>query len=72
MRKHELDDTATAFGALLGLLLVAALQTWLVMLAVGALHSRAPQIPSLSFSACAWLVFVAYLLVFPATVNSRR
>jgi hypothetical protein len=54
-----------------GTVLVLNLQTWAVMLAVGALHHAAPDVPSLSYGACGWLVFLAYLLVFPASVSGK-
>lgn len=54
-----------------GTVLAINLQTWAVMLAVGALHSKAPEIPALSYGASGFLVLLAYLLVFPASASGK-
>lgn len=68
-------DNKAAYAAFvvffLGTMLLLSLQTWAVMLVAGALHNAAPAIPALSYSASGWLVFLAYLLVFPATSSAK-
>lgn len=59
---------------LIGLVAVvagAASQVWLAMLAIGALHSQAPQVPALSFWATAWLLLVTILVMGPALAYNK-
>lgn len=50
---------------------ILTVQSFLVMLATGALHANAPEIPSLSYFASTVLVMLGYLLVWPATATAR-
>ncbi|MEU9560340.1 hypothetical protein [Streptomyces fumanus] len=52
--------------------LILVTQIWAVMLVAGAMHSVAPTVPALSFNASGWLVFLAYLLVWPASVSGKK
>ncbi|WP_333731749.1 hypothetical protein [Streptomyces sp. IBSBF 3010] len=49
----------------------AASQVWLAMLAIGALHSQAPEVPALSFWATAWLLLVTILVMGPALAYNK-
>ncbi|MFF1812401.1 hypothetical protein ACFVXW_25370 [Streptomyces sp. NPDC058251] len=49
----------------------AASQVWLAMLAIGALHSQAPEVPALSFWATAWLLLVGILVMGPALAYNK-
>lgn len=44
-----------------------ALESWVVMLLIGALHSEASAVPSLSFTASLWFVVLVNVLVGGAT-----
>ncbi|MDX3551003.1 hypothetical protein PV729_04320 [Streptomyces europaeiscabiei] len=46
-----------------------ALESWLAMLTVGALHSEVAQVPAISFSGAIWLAVLVKLLVGTATAN---
>lgn len=65
------DAVVVGVLAFLGTVAVLVAQAWLIMLTVGALHSSAPFVPTLSFNASLRLVVLSYLVVYPATAVAR-
>jgi hypothetical protein len=53
-------------------ILSLALESWLAMLVVGALHSEVAQVPAISFSGAIWLSVLANVLVGTATANTLK
>ena len=51
---------------------VTAIESWVAMLLIGALHSEAPEVPALSFTASMWLVVLVNVLVGSATAAGSR
>lgn len=55
---------------LLGLAMTA-FEGWVVMLVWGALHSQAPWVPTLSYSASLWVAMLVSFLVGSAVVKAN-
>lgn len=47
-------------------------ETWAVMLLIGAAHAHAPAIPALSYGATAFMVGAAHVLLMGTNVNIAR
>jgi hypothetical protein len=56
---------------LLGVI-VHALESWAVMVVIGALHSAEPSVPTFSYQGALWLVLLANILVGGAVAAGKR
>ncbi|MGW6920863.1 hypothetical protein ACWGA9_06200 [Streptomyces sp. NPDC054950] len=66
------EAVAGFFAGLVVSFLALALQSYLVMLAVGALHSEVSAVPAISYTAAIWLTVAAYVLVAPAAATAPK